>query len=85
LFQRAANRWAGITNGALLQKAAASGFEVLVSTDGSLERQQNLTNVGLAVIILRAASNRLQDTSPLMSQVLAMLPTLQPGQVVFVS
>ena len=68
--------WAGLQNGRLLQRAADEGF------DGSLTSQQNLATLRLAVIVLRAVSNRLEETSPLMPAVLALLPTLQPGQVV---
>jgi predicted nuclease of predicted toxin-antitoxin system len=73
--------WAGLTNGVLLQQAAAAGFDVLISMDRSLITQQNIANTQLAVIVLRARSNRLQDTSPLMPQVLAILPTIRPGQI----
>jgi len=73
--------WAGIKNGQLLARAEQQGFDVL-SMDGSLAAQQNLANLHLAVVVLRAVSNRLEDTSPLMPQVLALLPTLRAGQVV---
>ena len=74
--------WAGIKNGRLLERAADEGFDVLLTIDGLLPRQQNLVTLSIAVIALRAVSNRLEDTSPLMPAVLALLPTLQPGQVV---
>ncbi|MFM9962557.1 MAG: DUF5615 family PIN-like protein [Planctomycetaceae bacterium] len=74
--------WAGLKNGRLLQRAADEGFDVLLTMDGSMASQQNLSTIRLAVIALRAVSNRLEDTSPLMPEVLALLPTLQPGQVI---
>ena len=76
--------WAGMKNGQLLQTAADAGFEVLLTMDGSLASQQNTANIRLAIVGLRALSNRLEDTSPLMPQVLALLPTLVPGQVAVV-
>jgi hypothetical protein len=76
--------WAGVKNGQLFQQAAAAGYEVLISIDGSLGTQQNLGNLGLAIVVLRAPTNRLEDTSPLMPQVLALLPGLSPGQIVTV-
>lgn len=76
--------WSGIKNGQLLQQAAAAGFDALVTMDRSLNTQQNVANLGLAIVVLRSATNRLQDTSPLMPQVLALLPTLGPGQIVTV-
>lgn len=74
--------WAGLKNGRLLEQAAADGFEVLLTMDGSLASQQNLATVRLAVIALTAVLNRLEDTSPLMPKVLLLLPTLKPGQLV---
>jgi hypothetical protein len=54
--------WAGVKNGQLLQQAAAAGFEALISMDASLSTQQNLGNLRLSIIVLRASSNRLDDT-----------------------
>jgi hypothetical protein len=52
--------------------------------DGSLATQQNIRQLALAIVILRAPTNRLEDTSPLMPQVIGILPTLKPGQVVII-
>ena len=76
--------WAGLKNGKLLAKAQEN-FDVLITMDGSMASQQNLAKIRLAIIALRAPSNRLQDTSPLMPKVLALLPTLKPGRVVRVA
>jgi hypothetical protein len=53
--------------------------------DGAMASQQNLSNIKLAIVALRAKSNRLADTSPLMPKVLALLPTLKTGKVVKVA
>jgi hypothetical protein len=74
--------WAGTKNGALLGRAAADGFAVFVTVDRNLEYQQHLPGVALAVLALRARSNDVTDLLPLMPEVLAVLPTLAPGQVV---
>jgi predicted nuclease of predicted toxin-antitoxin system len=76
--------WAGLKNGKLLARAAEN-FEVLVTMDGSMSSQQNLSKLKIAIVALRASSNRLADTSPLMPKVLALLPTLKPGKVVRIS
>lgn len=76
--------WAGVKNGQLLQQAAAAGYDVLISMDGSIGSQQNVSNLQLAIVMLRAPTNRLQDTSLLMPKVLALLPTLGAGQIVIV-
>jgi hypothetical protein len=76
--------WAGVKNGQLLRQAAAAGFQVLISMDQALATQQNIAHLALAVVILQAATNRLEDTSPLMPKVLALVPSFRPGQVVTV-
>ena len=76
--------WAGIQNGELLRKATEAGFAALVTMDGSMVHQQNIAGYAIAVIALRAKSNRLDDTRPLMNQLLALLPGLQPGTLTFI-
>jgi hypothetical protein len=70
--------WAGLKNGALLTRAEGR-FDVLLTMDSNMVRQQNLARFKIAVIALQARSNRLADTQPLMPKVLAVLPSLQPG------
>lgn len=70
--------WSGLKNGALLAQAEQR-FEVLVTMDSSMVHQQNLARYRIAVIALKARSNRLADTRPLMPRVLAVLPTVKPG------
>lgn len=71
--------WAGIENGALLARAEA-GFDVFIPVDRNLAFQQNLSSFTIAVLILRAPSNRLEDLKSLTPKVLAALPTLLRGQ-----
>ena len=76
--------WAGLKNSKLLARAQ-DHFDVLITMDGSMASQHNLAKLRLAIVALRAPSNRLADTSPLVRKVLGMLPTLRPGRVVRVS
>ena len=76
--------WAGIQNGELLKKAVEEGFEVLVTMDSNMVHQQNIGHHAIAVIALRAKSNRLDDTCPLMALLQKLLPTAKRGTVTFV-
>ena len=76
--------WAGIQNGELLRKAVEEGFEVLVTMDSNMVHQQNIGRYAIAMIALRAKSNRLDDTRPLMKKVLALLPQSKAGKVTFI-
>ncbi|MBF8270737.1 MAG: hypothetical protein HW386_2446 [Gammaproteobacteria bacterium] len=72
--------WAGITNGELLTLAAKQ-FDVFLTGDRNLSFQQNTLEFRITVVILVAGSTQLHRTLPLMPKVLALLPTLQRGQV----
>jgi predicted nuclease of predicted toxin-antitoxin system len=74
------NGWAGTKNGALLARAARE-FEVFVTMDGNILFQQNIAKLPLIIVALKAASNRFADTEPLMTKLLAALPSLKPGTV----
>ena len=72
--------WATIKNGRLL-RLAEKGFDVFVTVDRNLSFQQNLPSFDIAVAVLRAQSNRLQDLQPLAGPLLAALPAAKKGQV----
>ncbi|MEA2206693.1 MAG: hypothetical protein QOE77_3469 [Blastocatellia bacterium] len=72
--------WGGLKNGELLKKAEGL-FDVFITGDRNLSFQQSVETLDLAVIVLLAPSTQLRDTVALMPRVLAILPTLKPGQV----
>jgi hypothetical protein len=71
--------WSGLTNGRLLGLAQEQ-FDCLLTADRSLVYQQLLPRFDIAVLVLRARTNRLEDLAPLVPRVLEALPTLRPGQ-----
>src|SRR5262245_42132232 len=71
--------WSGKKDTELLGLMAGDGFEVLLTVDQNIRHQQNLKSIGVAVIVLVAASNRLADLVPLMPSALAALGSIQPG------
>jgi predicted nuclease of predicted toxin-antitoxin system len=75
--------WAGIENGELLRKAVDARFDVLLTMDSNMVHQQNIGKYAIAIIALRARSNRLTDTRPLMSALRVVLPQVKPGSVTF--
>lgn len=74
--------WAGIKNGRLLRLIADSGkFDVFVTMDKSLPRQHQIKHLPFAVAVLRASSNRYEDTQPLMPILFRRLENFRPGQL----
>ena len=76
--------WSGVKNGQLLRKADGA-FDILVTVDRNLSFQQRIIDFNLAVLVLKAPSNRLQDLLPLVPQLLAQIPAVAPGRVIIIS
>ena len=53
--------WAGKRNGELLQLLTAEHFAVFLTTDQNLRYQQNFRDLQVAVLVLIAPTNRLDD------------------------
>ena len=68
--------WTGIKNGELLTRAER--FDVVLSADQSIEFQQNLAKLPVAVVVLVAKTNRIESLEPLVAQVLEVLEILPP-------
>jgi hypothetical protein len=73
--------WASRRNGELLRLMLASGFTVFVTMDRNLAYQQNIAAAGVAVVVLRARTNRLRDLLPLMPRLQDAVVTAEPGTV----
>lgn len=63
-------------------RLAEAKFEVFVTVDKGIRYQQNLSSTVLAFVVLRVRSNRLEDLLPLIDDVLAVLTSIKPGDVV---
>jgi hypothetical protein len=75
--------WATIKNGEL-PALAAKDFDVFVTVDRNLSFQQNLASFSIAVIIIRAKSNRLADLRPLTPQLLSAIESGRAGAAKFI-
>ena len=75
--------WSAIRNGELLA-LAAQAFDVFVTVDRNLSFQQNVPALDLAVVVLRAKTNRLADLRSLVPDLLKALSAARPGQVAWV-
>lgn len=76
-------RWAGVKNGALLERAEAA-FDVFLTVDRGIEHQQNLAGYAIAVVVLHSSSNDIAVLRPLMPKVLSALARAKPRAVVHV-
>jgi len=72
--------WAGIKNGAL-PRLANGQFDALLTVDQGIECQQNLSGLGISVVVMMAPSNDIDDLRPLLPGVGQALATLRPGEI----
>jgi hypothetical protein len=75
--------WLGILNGQLLALAAAE-FDVFITVDRNLPFQQHLPKFDVAVILLRAKTNRLDDLVILIPALVSAIPSASKGVVTLV-
>ncbi|HET8628408.1 MAG TPA: hypothetical protein VFL91_13355 [Thermomicrobiales bacterium] len=73
--------WAGTKNGALLRLAEAQ-FDAFITVDQNLPHQQRVADRSLGVIVLDAPDNRHDTLRRCAAEILAVLPTLRPGEIV---
>jgi hypothetical protein len=73
--------WSSLKNGDLLLRSAGR-FDVFVTADQNLQYQQNLSALPVAVAVLAAKSNRIEDLRPLIPELLRSLKTLQARTLV---
>jgi len=71
----------GKENGELLSLAEGK-FDVLITVDKSLKHQQNISDRKIAILVIRAASNDIDDIRPHFPKMLAVLHSVTPGQIV---
>jgi len=76
--------WAGTKNGALLRLVERE-FDVFLTNDQNLEHQQNLKQVDLAIIVLVALTNDIEDLKPLMPVANEAIRTIGPTEVRYIS
>ncbi len=73
--------WDKLRNGILLDAAQADGFEVLLTVDRNIPYQQNMSGRTISVVVMAVPNNKPATVAALIPDFLALLPTIQPGQV----
>jgi predicted nuclease of predicted toxin-antitoxin system len=75
--------WASKRNGELLA-LAATAFDVFLTADRNLSYQQDVSSFDIALVVLVAPSNSIQDLRPLAPRILAILDKAEHGRVTLV-
>ena len=75
--------WQQKKNGELLALAQTQ-FDVLVTMDKNIPAENYLANFGIALVIVRARSNRLAALLPLVPEILTAIAAGKPGHALIV-
>ena len=75
--------WGGIKNGDLLALAEKE-LDAFVTVGRKLARQQDLANLRIPVLLIRAQTNRLQHIQPLAADLLETIHTVPAGEVTMI-
>ncbi len=70
--------WAGQTDRQMLDRAEGL-FDAIITVDRNLAFQQHLHGRSFAILVLRAASNRLADLVPAVPNLLLAIDDMRPG------
>ena len=57
--------WEGVKNGGLLERAAADGYDALISADKNMSCRQNDQSLPLSVVVLHVFQLRIEHLVPL--------------------
>ncbi len=74
--------WSLLRNNTLLSEAEKEGFAVLLTSDKNIKHQQVITGRSIAVIVLRALTNKLETHVSMLDEVRDVLATIRPGELV---
>lgn len=75
--------WAGTKNGALL-RLVKQEFDLFLTNDQNLEHQQNLKQFDLAVVVLVALTNDIEDLRPLMPTANEAIKTIGSKEIRYI-
>jgi len=76
--------WASFKNGVLLRLATEANFDAFITPDRNLERQQNLSDLKIRIVVVMAVRNRLPELIPLVASIVQAIQTMTAGEVAHV-
>jgi predicted nuclease of predicted toxin-antitoxin system len=77
-------QWAGLKgkkNGELLRAAEGAGYDVLLTVDQGIPHQAP-GDRKLSIILIRSATNQIEDLLPLVPQILRVLDSIHPSRTI---
>jgi predicted nuclease of predicted toxin-antitoxin system len=75
--------WGRLLDGPLLQ-LAAQRFDVLLTIDRSIEFQQNLSKLGIGLIVVETPKNQMRCYRAVQKELRAAVDEIRPGRVTHV-
>jgi len=73
--------WNSVKNGKLLKLAVENCFNIFITTDKNLQFQQNISKIGLALIVMNVRLLKWSMVEPLIPKLLQLLPNTEINAV----
>ena len=73
--------WADVQNGELLTLAEDNGFNILLTADANIKKQQNLTGRTISIVVLRAYNNRLSTHLQMLDKIMNAFELVDSGSI----
>jgi predicted nuclease of predicted toxin-antitoxin system len=73
--------WKGIKNGELMKRAVESGFDVFLTADKNLPKQQNVSKYQLAIIVFDVFRNTLPALKPKLPRLYELLNSVEKARI----
>ncbi len=73
--------WAGVTNGALLERVQDDEFAGFITMDSNIVHQQNLDGLKTCLVVLHAVNSRYETLQPLLPKIQDAISNAAPGSV----
>lgn len=77
-------KWSGVKNGRLLRLAADDAFDAFITMDDALSQQNPVADVPIAIVVIHAATNTIDDLKPLVPALLRTISNSSPRTVTHV-
>lgn len=72
--------WAGMTNGALIERISPE-FDIFITMDSNIVHQQNLSGADVCLSVLHGSNSRYETLRPLVPAMRNAIAAAQPGRV----
>jgi len=74
--------WSDVMNGELLTLIEDAGFQVFLTADSNIKKQQNMDGRKIGIVVLRVHNNRLATHRVMVNEMFSAINSIEPANVI---